>query len=408
MKPVKLVLAAAALACCVLPAGRAAAQTPTAVLSAYGGDAAATGIHILSYTNGLTNFATGFVDNAYPLANTHLDAAPATQAVASIADSGPLGATAQGVVAPHYPLEQPQYAIAKYPGPASDSLSQGGSVAEVTADANSATAHGAYVAGSVDDARSSVKVDQIAGTVLGESTGHVSGIVFGDGLLKITGVDVSARVLVEGTKVTPHYEINVASATVNDMPVQITDKGVVVQGEPLPGSDAMTAVVNEQLNAALASSGLSVFVTPPQIKTDQAQATVSVSGVHVHYTAPNPDPSVPTLTYDYILGEARAFGFGVAGVSSDDSLLGGVETSLPDLTNVEGTSTDLGDVSGAVTELTPETGNASLRPPARSLNAAPASFRRPRPTWLVPIYLIWQALVLATGGVLLWSRRDTA
>ena len=138
------------------------ADDSNAGFSSYGADATATGIHVLSYTNGLTNFATGFLDNSYPLASSHMDAGPATQAVASVGDSGPLGATAQGVaqdlcaptgqISPDIPaqcyavlaaspvpiaVEQPQYAVARYPGGApAASQSQGGTVAESVADEN--------------------------------------------------------------------------------------------------------------------------------------------------------------------------------------------------------------------------------------------------------------------------------
>jgi hypothetical protein len=414
MKRIVIIAVAAVLGAGVLPLGTAASRADEAVFSSYGADASATSVHVLSYTNALTNFATGFLDNSYPLASTHLDAGPASQAVASILDTGPLGVTGEGQVKPNLDMispgsgdlvTQPQYAVARYPGPSSASLSDGGSVAEARADAISAQASAALVAGSADDATSNVKVDQVTGVVTGESRGHVNRAVFGNGLLNISDVDVLARVTIEDSKVTPHYEISVGGATVNNTPVKITDKGVVVADEPLPGSDVMTQVVNEQLNGALASSGFEVFVTPPVVTTDTGQATVEVTGVHVKYTAPNPDPSVPTLSVDYILGEARAFSFGVPADVSGEDLVPSLDTVLPDLTSVEG-ATDFGDVSGAVSELTPQSGAASLQPPSRRLTTAPVSVRRPRPTWLVVIYLVWQVLVLMTGGALLWSRKD--
>jgi hypothetical protein len=399
-----------------LPAGLAVipARADDAAFSSYGADASATGVHLLSYTNALTNFATGFVDNSYPLASTHLDAGPASQAVASVADTGPLGVTAEGQVKPNLEMispgsgelvSQPQYAVARYPGTPSASLDNAGAVARSDADSNGAQAVAAFMAGSADNAVSSVRVDPIIGTVIGEGHSHVNRFTVGGGLLDLANVDVVARVTVEGTKVTPYYAISVGSATVNGMPVQVTDKGVVVQGAPLPGSDAMTQVVNEQLNGALAAAGLGVSATAPKIVTDAGQATVEVSGVHVHYTAPNPDPSVPTLSYDFIVGEARAFSFGVPATPTTDSLSPSAELPTT-ITDVQG-ATDLGDISGAVGDLSPQIANtAAPRRIANPLTAVPAAFRRPRPTWLVPIYVIWQLLMLITGGALVWSRGD--
>ncbi len=397
----------------VLPIGTAASRADEPALGSYGGDARGTGVHVLSYSNGLTNFATGFVDNSYPLASTHMDAAPATQAVASVVDTGPLGATGTSQAKPQVfaispqladLVEQPQYATASYPGQASASRSQGGSVAEASAGQNNADANAAAAGGSADEANSNVRVDQAAGKVLANATGHVNHVGFDSGLLVIAGVDVRASVTIEGSKVTPHYEIAVESATVNGMPVMITDKGVVVQ-DPVPGSDAATQAINGQLNQALAGAALSVYVTAPKVTMNGAQATVEVSGVHVSYVAPQPDPSVPTFTYDFILGEARAFAFAVGAESTDESVSA---SGSDELVSAGELPSDLGSVSGAVTPLVPETGTISRQTGGaeRNLTALPVSLRRKRPTWLVPIYLIWQALVLATGGALLWSRRE--
>ncbi len=393
--------------------------------TAYGADGSGTGVHVLGYTNGLTNFASGFLDNAYPLAVSHIDAAPAAQAVASVADTGPLGATGVGQVQANVPnvASQPQYAIASYPGRPTASLSQGTSVAEASADQDGAQSRGAVGAvgtgGSVesdadvahtsgDEGSSRARVDQVARTVIAAATGHVSRAVFGSGVLKIADVNVTAGVTSDGSKATPSYTIAVGSATVNGMPVAITEKGVVVQNAPLPGSDAVTQVVNGQLNQALASEGLAVRVTAPTITTSAGQSSVQVSGVHVSYTAPNPNPSVPTLTFNYILGEARAFAFGVLATGSDaapEPVGAAVDAGSVD-------STDIGSVSGAIVSPSPElSAVGSGLPTTRSGRSSTAgllsvSARRVRPTWLVPIYFIWQALVLATAGALVWSRGD--
>src|SRR5207253_4677493 len=88
---------------------------------------------------------TGFLDNAYPLATVHLDASPAAQATASLADSGPLGSTAVAV-ADNKAVSQPQYATATFPGAAKATKTQGPSVADADATDTAANARGAVVA----------------------------------------------------------------------------------------------------------------------------------------------------------------------------------------------------------------------------------------------------------------------
>src|SRR5262249_4687441 len=70
------------------------------------------------------NFSTGAVDNRYPLAHSHLDGAPAAQADATFADTGPLGQTVVGTyngpnpvngAPPPVPINQPQYVSVRYP-----------------------------------------------------------------------------------------------------------------------------------------------------------------------------------------------------------------------------------------------------------------------------------------------------
>ena len=390
------------------------AADDASVLSAYGGDASGTSVHALGATNALTNFRTGFIDNSYPLATAHLDAAPAAQGTASIADTGPLG----GVAVSQAPtvIQQPQYALATYPGESDASRSQAGTVAEARATETGANAHSAIAAAgetgavehpgdvlhtSADDATSRVVVDRTAGTIDASAVGHASHASFGGGALVLDGVDVRASVTASATgtaKATPRYALSIASASVNGTPVAITDKGVVA-AEPVAGSDAATAALNQQLNQALAGAGLKVFVTAPTITTSGAQATVAVTGVHVVYTAPAPDPSVPTLSLEYIVGEARAFGFVVPGD------LKGVTAPEPEVAPVV-SGVDLGSSTGAIEPVAPVVSPAV--PGAVTVSpgrAIPVTYRRPRPTWLVPLYVAWQVLVLLTAGALVWARR---
>src|SRR5438309_1116220 len=140
----RVAMVAGLVVCALGPAvGAVDAQTAsTPQYSSYGADAGGTGVHSLAASNAFPNFRTGAVDNSYPLATSHLDVA-ATQATASVADSGPLGATAAGQA---NGAQQPQSATASYPGQDKASLSQGGSVAEAQATPTSAHSRGAVTA----------------------------------------------------------------------------------------------------------------------------------------------------------------------------------------------------------------------------------------------------------------------
>lgn len=404
----------------------------TVALSAYGADASGTGVHVLGATNAFPNFRTGFLDNSYPLATSHLDASPATQATASVADSGPLGSTAAGLA---NGTQQPQYAVASFPGTAKASKTQGVSAADASAADTDAGARGAVVAvGSsgaatvedpkdalhtaADAAESRVSLTRATRTVSATSSGHVARALFGGGALVISGVDVRASVVTDARRATPHYEVAIGDVTVNGTPVKITDKGVVVQKDPLPGSDAMTQAVNEQLNAALTGAGLEVFLTPPRVAVTGTGATVSMTGVHVRYTAPSLGPSVPSLSVEYVLGEARAFAFAVsgsagAGSSAEVAPTVGGGAALGETAVTPGSSES---ASGAMTTgaaaapetLSTGTARAPAASPSSSTGLAPPTLVRAtrRPTWLLVMYLIWQALVIAAAGVVLWWRSE--
>jgi len=417
----------------VFSTGALADTTPE--LSSYGADASGTGVHVLGATNAFPNFRTGFLDNSYPLATSHLDASPATQATASVADSGPLGSTAAGLA---NGTQQPQYAVASFPGTAKASKTQGVSTADAAATETAAASRGAVVtigssgAATVEDpkdplhtsadaAASRVAIERATRTVAATSSGHVARALFGGGALVISGVDVRASVLTDGRRATPHYEVAIADVTVNGTPVKITDKGVVVQKDPLPGSDAMTQVVNEQLSAALRGAGLEVFLAPPRVTVTGTGATVAMTGVHVRYTAPSLGASVPSASFEYVLGEARAFAFavnGAAGAGSSaavaPSVGGGASTGEAPAIEGSGGSTSDATTTGAA--VAPDrlsntaTGRSTSASPSPSTAlTAPALVRATgRPTWLLVMYLIWQALVIVTAGVVLWWRGEVA
>ena len=342
-----------------------------------------------------------------------------------MADTGPLGATAAGQA---MGAQQPQYATATFPGKGTSSVTQGPAVAESKASETSADARAAVVAvgaagaGSVeqpndpghtasDEGESHLTADRAKGVITATSRGHVERAIFGGGALVVAAVDVTATASSDGAKGTPSYQLEVGQVSVNGTPVEVTDKGVVAQKAPVAGSDAAFKAVNEQLNQALTNAGLKVFLAAPQVKVDGATATVSVTGVHVLFNQPPTlGPSVPTQSVEYVLGEAYAFAFGVPATPETPVVTppeGGGEIATPPA--VEGT--ELGSSVGSVSTpsvATPSTPTATPRAgrhPGTRLAALPVVSRRERPTWLVVVYVIWQALVLATGASLLWWRR---
>jgi hypothetical protein len=410
----RIALVAGAIVLALSPSLRVGAQTSNAPrYSSYGADAGGTGVHALGGSNAFPNFRTGAVDNSYPLATSHLDLA-ASQATASVADTGPLGATGAGQA---NGAQQPQYATASYPGQGKASLSQGGSVAEAEATPTSAHSRGSVAAAtssgggavekkddgaqtSSDYGESNVAITPDTGAVIATGDGRVDRAAFAGGVFVVSGAHVTAEVRIADGVATPAYTVDAGNATVNGTPVKITDKGVESASPPPGGSDALQQVVNGQLNEALTAAGLQVFLTAPDVVTEGASGHVAVSGLHVRYTQPNDNPAVPTQSVEYILGEARAFAFVVpsaggapvsAGAGTVSATPAGGATSAPPATRPAPTTLP------AVSE--------TAAPPAEDQSSRPIALLRDKPTYLVWLYLIWQALVVGTGAALLWWRR---
>ena len=403
----KRIAVVACLAVCVIgpTVGSAVgAQTSSAPqYSSYGADAGGTGVHALGASNAFPNFRTGAVDNSYPLATSHLDLA-ATQATASVADSGPLGATGAGQA---NGAQQPQYATASYPGQDKASLSQGGSVAEAQATPTSAHSRGAVSGAtsngpgavekkddgaqtSSDYGESTVAITTDTGDVVATGDGRVDRATFAGGVFEVAGAHVTSEVRVSNGTATPAYTIDAGNATVNGTPVKITDKGVESANPPPAGSDALQQVINGQLNQAMKAAGLEVFLTAPDVATEGASGHVAVSGLHVRYTQPNDNPAVPTQSVEYILGEARAFAFVVpASGGPPVSASAGPSATTP-----------LGSTSGGTTTATrPSPTSApgsseTAAAPSSGDSSTPIALVRRKPTYLVWLYLIWQTLVV--------------
>ena len=333
----KRIAIAAAVVVCALGPSVGAQTTSVPTYSSYGADAGGTGVHSLAASNAFPNFRTGAVDNSYPLATSHLDLS-ATQATASVADSGPLGATAAGQA---NGAQQPQYATASYPGHDKASLTQGGSVAEAQATSTSAHSRGSVAAAtsngpaavekkddgaqtSSDYGESGVAITPDTGEVVATGDGRVDRATFAGGVFAVSGAHVTAQVRIADGVATPAY------------------------------------------------------------------------------TMPNDNPAVPTQSVEYILGEARAFAFVVPGEGAPSvsaSVGVGAGSSGP---STSGVTTN---PSAAHPTATPPTSETATAAAPSGDSPSPIALLRHKPTYLVWLYLIWQALVLATGGALLWWRR---
>ena len=433
----RVLLAAGAVVLCVafavpLVVGHSGAGADQVALTAWGADGSGAGVHVLGASNAFPNFRTGFLDNAYPLASAHLDASPAAQATASVADSGPLGSTAVAV-ADNPAVSQPQYAVSTFPGAPAATKTQGASVADAFTTEKSADARGALGAagsggpGAVEqpkdpghtsfgEGQAHLSVDKVAGRVSSTSTGHVQRATFGSGALVIGNVEVTAGVTSDGATATPTYSIRVTGASVNGSAVEITDKGVVVQGKAQNGSDAASQFVNGNLNQSLANEGIKVFVTRPDVSVQGAGATVYATGVHVVIAPPSPNPSVPAQTIEYVLGEARAFAFATpatpAPVAAPPSAP--VESAVSAPADLGNGSTQVLGTQSSASEPTPlpatptgggrARGAASIPRPVTTRLPTQLASSRSRPSWLIWLYLVWQALVLLSAGVVLWWR----
>jgi len=85
-------------------------------LGNYNGTVNATAVHLQLGSSAFPNFATGAVDNHYPLASARLDSSPNAEAFSSPLDTGPLGQT----VAAAGSQNQPQYADVRCPAQCDD------------------------------------------------------------------------------------------------------------------------------------------------------------------------------------------------------------------------------------------------------------------------------------------------
>jgi hypothetical protein len=376
-------------------------------------------LHLQGSTNALSNFRNGALDNYYPLATVHMDASPATTAASSLADTGPAGGFLDSEA--NGKLPQTQYALASSPGPAHGAVSQTGTIAVADATPTSADARTAVASSTAGGAQATpepgspeadggaahVSFDAATGVARAAAVGTLSHASFG-GVLAIDGLTVTAAVVVTTTKATPAYSITAASIKVAGVPVAVTDHGITL-ASPSAALTAAGAQLVAQLNGALKTAGISISTIAPSVTVTGPNATIDATGIVVTFTAPNPNPAIPSLSSKIVLGEARAFAFVTPGGPVTPAVTAPVVVapvvvapSTPVAVVVPTTSGSAGSNGSTGVGTAPP---VSAGGPVAS--AAP-TFRlitsHRRPTDLVLLYFAWQTLILASVAAVIWWR----
>lgn len=382
------------------------AQVPANV-SAYDASGHAAAVHVVGYSGSFPNFATGAVDNRYPLASFGMDSSPGSSATASYEDYGPLGATEYpGGVAyaiAHYP-DNPDSSVdlnnanpGQAPGapagfppqliptPLPTAVTSSGPRATAHADELNAKAHSVYV-GSADQAIQNAwsnvtSVMAPDGTLTETAESYIGQATFGSGALVISKVDVVAKIVNAAGQVTTTQKVKVGSVTAGGQTVEVSDQ---------TSSFTLGGVV------------YTISLTSPEKSVDDGQTNLLVTGLHVGIGVPNtqppqcvpnvPCPSVATTSADLILGEAQLYS-----VLSPAEILGIVSTSggVPSL------NTGIGVVSAP-----PPIVSAPITQPVRVTAPAPrfilaAASRKP----LAIAFLAWETLVFSGVAAWVWARK---
>jgi len=372
----------------------AAAQGDAAQeLGNYNGTVSGTALHVQAGSAAFPNFASGAIDNRYPLAAARLDSSPFANALSSPLDTGPLGQT----VAASGQQNQPQYAdvrcppqcddkpvvVGSAPGPFASSqaadhkalsearsggvTSGGGAPAAPAPPGGKAALRAALLAWraqfltaddalrypmpaadtpdgvSGDTARSEARLD--GSTLLLDGTSSIGELVLGGGALVLRDVNVKVSVTNDGTP-KKTVAVTVGSALVGGTPVTIGADGVSVNGQAVPGIAEAAAQANAALNEALGKAGIEVrSLTPSEQLTDH-QLTLDAVGVLIRLAPASPAPGVPANFTAMAVGEVFADSLAVPGEAG-----GELDDGLPDVSADTGSlpspSTDTGATSGS-------------------------------------------------------------
>jgi len=434
------------------------------------GTANATPVHIIAGSDAFTNFRTGAIDNSYPLAHSHIDGAPASEAAATFADTGPLVQTGVGTANPMLPagvqVNQVQYATAHYP-PGTTTPATFGSAGGpyASADATATAAHAtATLASAAAPAlpvtppaapasanQSSLNQDALravltawrrawlndreaamypmprasaaqpdgtdgdtglssvsldAGGLTTIGESRVLNANFANGLISISGLRVAASITNDGT---PKHSITVkiAEAAVGGIPVTISTDGVSIATTALPGIAPVRDQAVAALNSALAAAGVSISLVNPTITTTAGQETIDAFGVRIQFDQPPSGPGVPSQHVTIVLGEAFVDALAVPGEALDTSDESTTDTGGGFIDTTDNGGSDLFGVLGDTTS----SGGVVSTPRGRgtSPNVAGGSLVstvRKKPTDLVLLYFLWQSTLIGTLFSLWWRRQE--
>ena len=402
----------------------------------------ATADHVSLGNDAFPNFATGAVDNRYPLAFARVDLSSA-QGLASPLDSGPIGQTGAAGAG----VAQPQYANAKYPpaGPTKTVGAAGGpygmarakdgdGFAEATAAGAPADApmrrSAANLRAALDEWRSRFLTaddgvrhpfvtasepdgadgltgfthtlfDDRAGVLTVVADGRVQRAAFGGGAIVLKSIHMHVEITNSGT---PKHVIqaDIGSAEVGGMPVRIGADGVTVDTTQVPGVSSAADQANQSLNAALAGAGFKVFALKPAITTGDHVQSIEATAVRVRWEGGDVAPGVPRSFAEHDLGEAFAFSLATPSAALGSlPVVGGVSGGGPQSHFVPGTGGRPG--SPGVTGTTP---TETTRGGGKMAYGASSRRASSKPLWLLLMYLGWQASIAGTATSLWWWRAE--
>lgn len=140
-------------------------------------------------------------------------------------------------------------------------------------------------AGTFGNSRSSTRtaVTGVAAAVA-EATSSVSDISFANGLVTIGSVRSAATATTDGTTATVKGSTVTTGMTIAGVPVEITDKGVTVQGTSAP----LNKTLSDTVNAAVKEAGMTIALSQPVETRERGNADYR-AGSLVFVWQPQPD-----------------------------------------------------------------------------------------------------------------------
>jgi hypothetical protein len=417
---------------------RAAHADIPATVATYGSTAYATGTHVIVFTDAYPNFATGALDNHYPLAKARQDGSPLADATATYSDVGPFVNTVAACSNSDPSQCQNKvgvpYANAHFPGgktadhvdsctPSAQASGQANpcpnngqpaSYADTNAGELSANASGFYAGGGTQpfsgasgETKTIVNAD---GSILVTTHSTVLSATFGGGAIQISKVEVTTRATSASGQATADAQVKVGQVLINGQATSVDDKGVTVQQNlvvPCAAPASPPPAIPPPLGSSQPSTPsnclpqveletFKLYMVAPKKTITGNHAVVSASGLHVLVTQPSA-PGAPNQHVEYVFGE----GFADAQLSPNDNAAAGAST---DMTGTDMSESDIGgtDMSGDMSGDNGAPAGAAATAPAQKAAAVFVTNNR-RP--LALLFLFWECVVMASAAAWVWSRR---